>query len=196
MNIIKGIHPLARAVGIFGVVAALVGGATLAVSDTAALTGNDISSATANLLVNNTENGGSPGETDTGFNFASLVPGDDYSDPLGFTLFNDGDADLDITVYATVGTTTGIIDKSQVHFKFVNTDATEEAVYTLAQLETLFNKAPGVSSIFTDTTLAPAEEDHFTVQAKMDAGAVSGTGASVEDFDLVFTGTAVPAPAP
>lgn len=188
---IKKLNPTARAIGTVGAVVALVGGVTFAaLTSTATLTGNTLSSATPTLEVNNTENGGSPAATDTGYAFSNLIPGAAYGTAHTFTLYNNpgtSTADMDVTVYATIGTPTGSIDKNKVHFKFVDTDeGSVSSEYTLAELEALVRNVPGVSGA---DTLSIGEEDHFTVQAKLDADAVSGP-ASVGNFDLVFTGTA------
>lgn len=181
---------IARATGVIGATAALIVGVTLAqLTTTATLTGNTLSSATGDLKVNNTDNGGSPAASDAGFSFSNLIPGSDYGTAKNFTLFNNGSATLGVTVYATLGVPSGSIDKTKVHFKFVNTDessATQE--YTLAELEALSRNMPGVSGT---GSLTPTEEDHFTVQVKLDADAVTGSSGSVGSFDFVFTGTAV-----
>jgi hypothetical protein len=185
----KRAYKIVQGVGVISATAAIMVGATFAaLTSTATLTGNTLSSVTGNLQVNNTENGGSPTSSDTGYAFSDIVPGADYGTSHTFTLFNNGTATLGVTVSSTSGTATGI-DKTKVHVKFVDTDESNvSADYTLAQLESAQREMPGVSGA---GSLSPTEEDHFTVQVKLDGDAVTGTSGSVGSFDLVFTGTAI-----
>ena len=187
------VSPVFRAVLVVGAVMAIATGVTFAaLQSQATLTDNTISSATADLQVNST--GEDFGATDTGFDFTGLVPGADYGAASDFQLRNNGDADLNVQVYAeTVSATgTGVLDKSKVMVKFTNTSTAEPAEYSLAQLEAANRDVPGASSTFTDLFLEAPETDNFEIQVKLEEGAVSGTGpVSVNDFDLVFVGTNV-----
>lgn len=198
MKLTKKVSPLTRALGVFSAVAIIVGGVTYAaLQSQATLSDNTISSATATLQVNNTDNGGTFGTSDTGFQFTNLLPGAGYGDAQHFDLKNAGTSNLQVTVYATAGTVTGTLDKNKVHVKFTNQSLSTpgSAVYTLAQLEANYNGLPGVvGTDFLDTS-SPGEENTFDVQVKLDDGAVGGSGAANSGFNLVFTGTAyTPAP--
>jgi hypothetical protein len=178
-----------RASAMLAAISVLVVGVTYAaITSTATLTDNTISSATATLLVDGSDGNQDQTASEPGFSFTNLVPGDDFSDPQTLRLENDGTAPMTVTVHATGGTSTGILDKSKVHVKFVNTtvDPDEEETYTLAELETLFNNVPGMSG---DDQLDDQEIHEVTVQVKLDADAVSGGGASLSGFNFVFTGT-------
>ena len=192
------INPVVRAVGVFSAVAIIAGGVTYAaLQSQATLTDNTISSATASLQVDNTDNGLGFSSSDAGFQFTNLLPGAGYSDAKHFKLHNAGTSNLQVTVYATAGTVTGALDKNKVHVKFTNQSLSTpgSAEYTLAQLEANFNGLPGVvGTDFLDTS-EPGETNAFDVQVKLDDGAVGGSGAADTGFNLVFTGTAyVPAP--
>jgi hypothetical protein len=194
MKLSKRINPVTRAIGVFGAVAIVVGGVTYAVMQSqATLTNNTISSATASLQVDNTDDATNGfGTSDVGFQFTNLVPGAGYGDPQNFSLHNAGTSNLQVTVYATAGTVTGVLDKNKVHVKFTNTSlSTPGSVeYTLAQLEANFNGLPGVvGTDFLDTS-TPGETNEFEVQVKLDEGATGASGASNSGFNLVFTGTA------
>lgn len=180
---------IARAGTMLAAVSALTVAATFAaLTSTATLTNNTISSASADLQVNNTDNAGTFGATDTGFTFDNLVPGAAYSAAQHFSLKNNGSANLTVTVYAVGATVTGTIDKSKVHVKFTNADTANAAEYTMAELESLVRDVPGVSGA---GSLAASgnEENAFSVQVKLDADAVTGGSASLSGFDLVFTGS-------
>ncbi len=191
MLAIRKINPVARAVTVVGAVVALATGVTFAaLNSTATLTDNEITTATASLVIDNTDvEGANTDNSDTGFSFTGLVPGGGYSAPQHFSLSNTGNVDLDVTVYATVGTVTGTgLDKSKVVVKFTNNNPEESAEYTLAQLEALFNNVPGSGG--PTATLPDGETENFDVQVQLLPGAVSGSGpVEINDFDLVFTGT-------
>ena len=186
-----------RASAMLAAISVMVVGVTYAaLTSTATLTDNTISSATATLLVDGPDGNLDQSASEAGFSFTDLVPGADYSAPQAFRLENDGSADMTVTVYATVGSLTGVLDKSKVHVKVTNTSADPDVSdeYTLAELETLFNDVPGVSGsgVLEDQTV-----EEFTIQVKLDENAVSGGGASLTGFNFVFTGSSVvPTPAP
>jgi hypothetical protein len=94
----NNINPVARAVGIMGAIAAVVGGVTFAAlqSNTVALTPNTLTTGTATLAIGEPGNCG-PASTNTttaGFNNATLTPGDPVS--VSFCLVNTGDVALDM----------------------------------------------------------------------------------------------------
>lgn len=184
------ISPVIRAVLVVGAVAALVTGVTFAALDSeATLTDNDLASATVGLQVNNTDNGGDPAATDTGFDITGLVPGSEYLPPgYHFSLTNTGDTDMRVKVKVTGGTESGTVDKTKVHFRFDNTtDATSSPVeYTWAELEAAGQTLPGVSD---PDDLGVAETNHFDMRVKLDADAITGSSASIDDFTFTFTGS-------
>lgn len=194
MQIAQRINPVMRAILVIGAVAALVTSVTLAaLQSQATLTDNSISSATAGLLVDGSDENTTPTASEAGFNFENLIPGAEYSAPETFMLSNTGSAPLSITVYSTPGTSSEVVDKNKVHVKITNTMGTEDTAddvsdeYTLAELETIFNPLPGVS---TPDSLAAGETENFEIAVKIDES-ISGDGFTFDGFDLVFTGSAV-----
>jgi predicted ribosomally synthesized peptide with SipW-like signal peptide len=90
MGTLTKFNPIARAVGVMGVVAALATGVTFAAfSSTATLTDNTISAADANLLV---WDGDSFESTAPGFTIADLVPGEGSTDNMFYLQNNSGGA--------------------------------------------------------------------------------------------------------
>jgi hypothetical protein len=187
MRNLRKYNPILRAVGVIGVVAGLVTAVTFAVSGglttTASLTNNSISSATASLLV--LHGSGTPiSNTDTGFAFSNIVPGGPASGPDTFTLKNAGSVDLGVTVYATSSTVTGTLDNSKVHFCFTRvTGGPSTSCFTYASMLANFNTLPG------GTITTGSGNIEYTVSVNMDSGAVTGSSASIGNFDMVFTGT-------
>lgn len=195
----QSISPVVRAILVVGAVAALVTGVTFAALDSeATLTDNRLASATAGLQVDNTDDDTNPGgATDVGFEFAGLVPGAEFLNPgHNFKLTNDGDADLRVKVKVSGAVSTGTIDKTKVHFQFENLTNTGASanpiVYTLAELETAGQWLPGVQD---PDSLAVSQDHDFNVKVRLDADAITGSSASIDDFVFTFTGSSF-APAP
>jgi hypothetical protein len=185
-SIIK-FNPMTRAVMVIASIAALVTGVTFAaLQSQATLTDNTIASGTAGLLINNTENGGDEGATDTGFLFAGVVPGGSASDSHTFTLHNTGTTPMTIKVGMpalptwTV-TPSGTVDNTKVA---VNINCTGP---TLALADTVQNIWFSNSTM--SGTLAPNETAVCSANITMDAAAFTGEKATANNFDLTFTGT-------
>jgi predicted ribosomally synthesized peptide with SipW-like signal peptide len=96
MNVQKiTFNPIARAIAIFGAVAVLVTGVTYAaLTSSATLTGNTITSANSSLLI---YDGTTFASTANGFDVTGLIPGQG-SDENFVYLKNAGDTDLKVTV--------------------------------------------------------------------------------------------------
>lgn len=185
------VNPVLRAVGVISAVTALVSGVTFAAMQQAqaTLTGNSMSSATVGLLVDGSDTGTEYSTSEAGFAFSNLVPNGPSSNGT-FKLKNSGGVDLDVKVNVTPITATGI-DKNLVKVKFINTDQTLEAEYTLSQVEAGVN-LPGVSGPGVSPgigTLEAAEIEAFTIQVRLESGAITGSPNSISNFDLIFTGT-------
>lgn len=205
------ISPVARAVGVMSAVGILVSGVTFAaLNSQVTLTGNTLSVASAGLEIDNTENGIAAGQTtDAGYNFEGLVPGGGFGEEHTFTLKNTGEADLNVTVGATMSDAMSTlasegdtsIDPTLVTFKFTNTATGQSKNYTMAELEEGDpGNLPGVSGANANA-LNVDETATFTVQVKLGQDAVNGDSADDAMFDFEFTGTAVgntvtPAPVP
>jgi hypothetical protein len=184
----KRVSPLLRATGIIGVVAALVTGVTYAaLQSQATLTDNTISSGTASLLINNTENATAEGATDTGFNFTGVIPGGASSNSHNFTLHNTGTTPLKINVGMpalptwTV-TPSGSVDNTKVT---LNITCTGPSLTLNTTVQTAwFSTAPMTG------TLGAGETASCTANVSMDAAAFTGSNAASSNFNLIFTGTA------
>lgn len=199
---LKRFSPIARAIGVIGITAGLVTGVTFAVmQDTATLSNNTISSASADLQVSNETDCNTDveavfGSTASGFSFTNLVPGGAPSADQTFCLKNADGTNLDVTVYATsvTATGTGTLDKSKVQVSFTNvTDGNLNTTYSLAQLESLVRNVPAAGNQAAGGANIPTPAgtiEKFLVSVKLDAGAVGGSGpVSVTGFDFVFTGS-------
>lgn len=181
----RKLNPLLRATGVIGAVAALVTGITFAaLQSQATLTGNTISSATAALQVNNTDNGGGFSSTDTGYTFAGIVPGGAGSNTGNFQLKNNGTANLSLKVSVSPAAVfTGTVDHTKVHVK-IQRGVGAPQDFLLSGLEA----AP---IAITGGNLNAAATELFNVQVTMDSGAFTGTSTSSTTFSFVFDGTGV-----
>ena len=174
--------PIARAILVVGAVMVLVTGITFAqLNDSSTLEDNSLTSATAGLLINS-DDGKNFAETDKGFAFQELAPGKE-SERHEFWLKNDGELNLDVTVYATNSDSDGIINYDKVWFCFEKANTTDEECHTYNQMMDSFNDLPGNS-------LQQSGNQKYEVYIKVDQDH-PGSGFSVEPFDLVFTGEQV-----
>jgi predicted ribosomally synthesized peptide with SipW-like signal peptide len=185
MVLVNKINPVARAVIVIGAVMALVSGVTFAaLTSQATLTDNTLESGNADLKIDNSDDDSCSPTTNTAAGFVfngELAPGEESS-AHSFCLANDGDVDLDVTVYATDSSVTGTLDNSKVHFCFVHVTSAEELCYTRAQMLANFNELPG-GAIPEDSP-----DVSYEVYVKVDADH-GGSGFSVAPFDLIFDGT-------
>lgn len=188
---IRSINPVVRAVGVIGAVMALATGVTFAaLQSQATLTNNTIASATATLQVDNTDSGANPfSATDVGYAFSGVVPGGATSSTGNFQLKNAGTVGMTVSVKVdsaptwTVADGVGTVDNNKVKVLFQRGAGVVQEI-TLNDL--LSGDVP-----LTDGNLAPGAVATFHVQIKMDADAFTGSGATADNFDFVFSGTGV-----
>lgn len=186
LSSVRTIGPLMRAVLIIGAVAALVTSITFAaLNDSVTLTGNTLSSATADL---NIWDGGAYSSTATGFTVTNLVPGTP-SAQYAFYLQNNSIFAMDVTVQSTLPSVVGIANFSDIEVTFYNEDGTTTLLATTMDvlsaspqvLETLPAGATGDSSTATN--------GNYFVQFNIKPAGVSGSSASVGAFTFTFVGT-------
>jgi predicted ribosomally synthesized peptide with SipW-like signal peptide len=186
---LRSINPVVRATMVMAAVVVLAGGVTFAaLQSQATLTNNTIASGTANLQVDNTDDGTNPlGATDLGYAFMGVIPGGAGSNTGNFSLKNNGTAALTLKAGLTAAPVwtvlpSGTVDNTKVHVLIGRNGAPAQDIL----LSDLVAPA-GVT--LTGGNLAAGITDVFTVQVKMDADAFTGTGASSANFQFVFTGT-------
>lgn len=169
----------------------LAGGAAYAVlqSQQNTLTGNTISTATANLQLS--KDGVSFGNTQTGFGFINIVPGGAAVPTTGqpFYLKNAGGTPLEIHMSVS-GTPT---NSSNVDLGKVNVLLTTVGSGTPIQsfnLQALMT-AHATGGVIIST--APLDIDNiqlYKLQVSMAADAVTGSSASIGNIDFAFSGIA------
>jgi predicted ribosomally synthesized peptide with SipW-like signal peptide len=187
------LNPVVRATGIIGATAALVTGVTFAaLSSSATLTNNTIATGTAGLQVSS-DGGTTFSNLEDGFAFTGIVPGLTASGDKNFQLKNTGSTDLTVSAKldgAPAWTTDPVlasVDNTKVNVEFACTDtsATPYGVTTTVAALVLGNVA------LTGDTLAVGDTATCTVEVSMDAAAFSGSSATSDQFDIVFTGEAL-----
>ena len=184
MNFIKSHSPLLRAVGVLSTIGVMVTGVTFAAlqSQQATLTGNTISSASADLRIGTSAS--TFAATRTGFNFQDIVPGGPAvpTDGNTFYLKNYGSAPLNLKLATGAApTNTSNADLSKVMFQVTRVDNNTTQTVSLQAL------AEGYA--LTDPIGANAVVQ-YKLRASMASDAFSGSGASISGIDLVFSGTA------
>lgn len=186
------ISPLARAVGVMGATAALVGGITFAAltSNTVALTDNTLATATAHLYVNSSANADPATCADktktsaTGMSFTALAPGVESS-AFNFCLGNDGDVPLDITTRIPTDLSPSTVDPTKVTMT-IECGVGNSVTGTLADFTAVAGKT------FTTALVNDGDDWSCTAKVKLDATVTAG---SVVPFTLQFVGTQVTPPA-
>jgi hypothetical protein len=186
----KGFQPLARAVVVVSAVAVLATGVTYAAlqSQAATLTGNSISTATADLRIGTTAS--TFYNTRTGFNFANIIPGAVASPTDGNSVYlkNFGSAPMALKVaISSVPANASNVDLNKVYLLISRVDTSALQKITVASL------------VAANTTGGTAMTDHlaggsiaqYKLQVSMDDDAFSGTTATVGAIDLIFNGTVV-----
>jgi hypothetical protein len=200
MKISKGLSPVTRAIGVFSAVAIIAGGATYAaLTSTATLTENTISSANSSLLI---YNGTDFAATAKGFDFTGLIPGQG-SDAKPFYLKNAGDSALKVTAHVPTAPEapqggydfTGW-ENLKVTFKSLETGCSANTVNTtmaalLAGEVELPCNAFSLGAQGNNTPDSEATEGNYSVKVDIDPASVKGSSPAVGKFNFVFTGTAV-----
>jgi hypothetical protein len=181
---------LMRAVGVMAVVMMIVSGVTFAAlqSQQAVLSGNTITSATADLKIS--LNGTNYTSSQTGFDFTSVVPGGPAVPAAGYTFYlkNSGTTTSQVKVgVSTTPTNLSNIDLTKVTITILRYPGGVAQTLTLASLISAY--ASGGTAL-TDT-LPAGGTNTYHIQASMAADAFTGSGASLGNIDFVFIGTAL-----
>lgn len=185
---------------IVGVVALVAAIAVAAFSDQASLTGNTLSTGTADLKI--APEAASPGtyeDSITGFDFDDIVPGG--SDTFLFWLNNDSgfpmsiEAETSITSdTATDPTLSELVNLTLVCDTDKDTSFADETSVTMTVNAFEGNPTSIDTTLATDTGSTDgtgADEVQCKVTAELDESATNDVAASDLEFDITFTGTQV-----
>lgn len=192
---------IARAATTVAAVSVLAGGVTFAaLQDTATLTDNTITTATASLKL---WDGDSFEDTAPGFQVTNLIPGTG-SGPQKFYFENDSDSSLTVTAHVPTAPAEpeggyGFTGWENLKVKITNLNNGEPVETTMADLlsgdvvlpgDPLTAHAQGNSAAGSETT-----EGNYSMEFDIAPESVTGDHAGVGNFNIVFTGTAT-APTP
>lgn len=199
MKLSKGINPVTRAVGVFSAVAIIAGGVTYAaLTSSATLTNNTITSANASLLL---WDGATFASTAPGFNVTGLIPGEGSGENK-FYVKNAGDTNLKVTAHVPVAPEApaggygfagwenlDVTFKSYVPACVDNTVTTDMAALLAGEVElpcnNLASGAQGNNAVGAENT-----EGNYSVVFDIDPTSVNGDSPGVGNFNVVFTGAA------
>lgn len=182
--------PLARALAVMGMVMIIVSGVTFAAlqSQQAVLSGNTITSATADLKIST--DGLSYTSSQTGFDFSSVVPGGPAVPAAGYSFYlkNSGSTTSQVKVgVSTTPTNLSGIDLTKVTVVITRVPGGTAQSMTLASLISAY--ADGGTAL-TDNLTANSFSQ-YKMQVSMTADAFTGSGASLGNITFVFMGTAL-----
>ncbi|GEM_PF-405292 len=190
-----GLQPLARAIMVVSAVAVLATGVTYAAlqSPAATLSGNTISTATADLKISTTTATSSTSfaVTKTGFSFANIVPGGSPAPTDGNLFYLKNFGNVPMALKLSIGTTpvnAASVDLSKVYIVLTRLDGTT-APQKLSVASLVASQTTGGLAI-TDN-LAGVTAAQYKTQIAMDEDAFTGASATISGIDLVFTGTVV-----
>lgn len=186
----QNFQPLFRAVTVISAVAVLVTGVTYAAlqSQQAALTGNTIQSATADLRISGT--GATYAATKTGFKFGEVIPGAAATGPADSTFYlkNYGTPALGLKVaISTVPVNPDNVNLDKTYLVLTRLDTNSVQKLSVASLVA----AHGTGGTPLTDNLAGGLAAQYRAQVAMDADAFSGQSANITGIDIVFNGTAV-----
>ena len=187
----KRFRSIRRAILIATLLTGLSGGAAFAVlqSQQNTLTGNTISTATANLGLST--DGTNYTTSQAGFEFANLVPGGPAVPTTGYPFYlkNNGATPLAIKMYvSSTPSNPGNVDLSKV-----NVILTTVGSGTSPQsfpLESLISAATSGGISISSTALNPTYTQQYKLQVSIAADANIQSGASLGNIDFAFRGTA------
>ena len=182
-------QPLFRAITVIASVAILATGVTYAAlqSQQAVLTGNSISTGTADLKIGTSASNFS--NTRAGFTFGNVVPGASESptDGNSFYLKNFGAPVLSLKIGVTsTPANPANVDLAKVWVNLTRVDSGTTQKFSLGALISGGSSAP---LAITDP-LTGGAVGQYKVQVSMDSDAFTGQSADIAGIDLVFTGVA------
>lgn len=182
-----------RLMGAAAMLALVAGGVAFALLQTqASLTGNSISTESANMLIS--QNDSNYGHTSAGYSFAGIIPGTQDSQTEHFFLKNAGSAPLALKLSLTSAPTNAAgVDLSKVHVMLIPYSTTTYMPGTPQDisLQSLVDASAGGVAVDYPNPLAANSKEEFNVKVSVDDGAVGNDGASLSNIDLGFIGTAV-----
>lgn len=165
------------------IVISLAAGVAFAIMQSrSVITGNTISTASANLLVSS--NGVNYGQTMPGFSFENIIPGGWPAPVGGYSVYlkNTGNTDLDLgLVLDNPPSNPGSADLSKINVGL--TDVSGSTAPRGFILESLLNGSQPIEG-----DLAPGATRHYKLQALAADDATPGT--VIGNIDLAFVGTA------
>lgn len=153
------------------------------------LTGNTISTATANLQLS--KDGTNFGNSSIGFDFNNIVPGGDPVPITGYPFYlrNAGGTPLALKIAVTSAPS----NPDNVDLSKVNVILTTVASGTPAQsftLQSLIASANSGGLAILGNNLGIGINQQYKLQVSMDSNAVTGSSASLSNIDFAFTGIA------
>lgn len=195
MKRFHAIKPVVRAIAVMAAVGVTVTGITFAAlqSQSAALTGNSIETASANLQISKDNTADSFSSSTTGYDFTNVLPGGPAVPAEGNTFYlrNGGTTDLalKLSVNGTQISADTSLALSSVYIILTAPDSSTQKL-ALPSLFTATNPAGTDLGI----TLDAGTTGQFKVQVQMDSNALSGattSSAAIKNVALSFGGTAV-----
>ncbi|HSW85076.1 MAG TPA: hypothetical protein VLF79_00480 [Candidatus Saccharimonadales bacterium] len=189
----KNSRTMLRALLVTAAVVIVVSGVTFAAlqSQEDILTGNTIETATANLQIS--KDGSNFGNSQTGFDFANLVPGGSAQPATGYSLYlkNSGSAPLALKMsIASIPTNHDNVDLSKVSVLLTTVGSGTSA--QSFNLDGLIAAASTGGLSVSGANLTNGSIQQYKLQVSMASDAINGSSANLSNIDIVFNGVVQP----
>lgn len=199
----KAALPLLRAIIVFSSIGIILTGITFATlqSSGASLTGNTITSATADLRISTTQTANFTTTTATGYTFSGVVPGGAAApasgNPVYLRSYSDAtttaaNLQIKVAVSTTPTTTTSnpsgaTVDLTKVYLDITRTDTNATQAFSIKSLIDA-NTTGGLA--LTDV-LAGGTVGQYLLRISMDSSAFTAQSATISGITFVFYGVGV-----
>jgi hypothetical protein len=192
---LTGAHgPLLRAVGVLSAVIILVTGVTFATlqSQQVTLTGNTISSASADLRIGTTSTTSTAfGDTHAGFSFKDIIPGGPAMPADGFTFYLKNTGSTPLALKLAIGSTPANVSNVDLNKVSIQLTRVENGVGGAPQVVTLQALIDPATKLTLSDPLTNGTVATYKLRVSMASDAFDGSNATIGGIDLVFSGTAV-----
>ncbi len=182
--------PLFRTIAVLSLLIIILTGVTFAAlqSQQAALTGNTIESATADLRIGTTTSSFTASKV--GFDFNGIVPGGSAGPANGYDIYLKNFGSSNLSIKAAISTAPSNLNNIDLNKVFLEITRVDTGYVKSMSLKSLID---GFSSgaIAVNDIIAGGATTQYKLRVSMSSDAFSGSSATISGVDLVFTGVGV-----
>ncbi len=182
--------PWLRSAWVLAVVFIILTGVSFAAfqSQNAALTGNTITSATADLRIGTSSTSFSTSRV--GYSFTDVVPGGSSYPAGGNSVFLKNYGTSTLNIKAAINSTPSNLNNVDLTKVFIHLTRADNSYSASFSLKSLVDSYSGGGLIIGDT-IGPGVIAQYQMSVSMSADAFSGSSATISGIDMVFSGVGV-----